>query len=259
MSAHVEIIGTGSAPNLVLIHGWGMSSAVFAPLIKPLSKIFTLHLVDLPGMGVSRPIEPYHLHALADAVAEGIPGKANVLGWSLGGLVAQRIAISQPDRIRRLVLVGSTPCFVNHADWQHGVNPSAFEEFSRKINENYQATILQFLTLQCMGASDARTTVRQLRAALANKPAPTQTTLQRALQILLDSDLRDEVPNIRKPTLLIHGDRDSLAPLQSAHWMSQNLPLGFLRVIAGASHAPFLSHQTQFIESLTQFLEPDQQ
>ncbi|MBC7785939.1 MAG: pimeloyl-ACP methyl ester esterase BioH [Methylophilaceae bacterium] len=259
MSAHVEIIGTGSAPNLVLIHGWGMSSAVFAPLIKPLSKIFTLHLVDLPGMGASRPIEPFNLHALADTVGENIPGKANVLGWSLGGLVAQRIAILQPDRIRRLVLVGSTPCFVNHAGWQYGVNPAAFDDFARGVNENYQATILQFLTLQCMGASDARSTVRQLRTALANKPAPTQATLQGALKVLLDSDLRDEVANIRKPTLLIHGDRDTLAPLQAAHWMSQNLPLGFLRVIAGASHAPFLSHQTQFIAALTQFLEPEQQ
>ncbi len=259
MSAHVEIIGTGSAPNLVLIHGWGMSSAVFAPLIKPLSKVFTLHLVDLPGMGASRPIEPYHLHALADAVGESIPGKANVLGWSLGGLVAQRIAISQPDRIRRLILVGATPCFVNHADWQHGVNPAAFDDFARKVNENYQATILQFLTLQCMGASDARATTRLLRTALASKPAPTQTTLKRALQVLLDSDLRTEIAHIRKPTLLIHGDRDTLAPLAAAHWLSQNLPAGFLRVIAGASHAPFLSHQTQFIEALTQFLEPEQQ
>ena len=256
MSAHVEIIGTGSAPNLVLIHGWGMSSAVFVPLIKVLSKIFTLHLIDLPGMGASRPITPYHLHALADAVAESIPGKANVLGWSLGGLVAQRIAISQPDRIRRLVLVGSTPCFVKNAEWQHGLNLSALDEFSRKVSENYQATILQFLTLQCMGACDARITVRLLRTALANKPAPTEATLQRALEVLLDSDLRDEVSHIRKPTLLIHGDRDTLVPLQAAHWMSQNLPLGFLRVIAGASHAPFLSHQTQFIAALTQFLEP---
>ncbi len=257
MSVHVKTIGTG--PNLVLIHGWGMNSAVFQPLIKPLSKLFTLHLVDLPGMGESRPIEPFHLHALADAVGESIPGKANVLGWSLGGLVAMRIAMSQPDRIRRLVLVGSTPSFVNKSDWQNGVDPAAFDDFSQKVNENYQATMMQFLTLQCMGASDARSTVRQLRSAFADKPTPTQTTLQRALQVLLDTDLRDEMIDIRKPTLLIHGDRDTLAPVQAAHWMSQHLPLGFLRVIAGASHAPFLSHQTQFIEALIQFLEPDQQ
>lgn len=254
MSAHVEIIGQGQP--LVLLHGWGMHSGVWQPLIKKLSAQYMLYLVDLPGMGNSRPIEPYHLHALADEVAQVIPGVSDVLGWSLGGLVAQRIALNQPDRIRRLVLVGSTPCFVNKAGWDAGINPNNFETFAGNVNSDYKATILQFLTLQCMKADDARSTLKQLRASFETRPTPTQTTLQRALQILLDADLRDEVANIRKPTLLIHGDRDTLAPVQAAHWMMQQLPHGFLRVMSGSAHAPFLSHSEQFIAALNQFLEP---
>ena len=115
MSAHVEIIGQGQP--LVMIHGWGMHSGVWQPLIKRLSKQYMLYLVDLPGMGNSRPVEPYHLHSLADEIAQVIPGVSDVLGWSLGGLVAQRIALNQPDRIRRLILVGSTPCFVSNNEW----------------------------------------------------------------------------------------------------------------------------------------------
>lgn len=254
MSAHVEIIGQGQP--LVMLHGWGMHSGVWQPLIKKLSAQYMLYLVDLPGMGNSRPIEPYHLHALADEVAQVIPGVSDVLGWSLGGLVAQRIALNQPDRIRRLVLVGSTPCFVNKAGWDAGINPANFESFAQAVNSDYKATIMQFLTLQCMKADDARSTLKQLRASFNTRPTPTQTTLQRALQILLESDLRDEVANIRKPTLLIHGDRDTLAPVQAAHWMMQQLPHGFLRVISGSAHAPFLSHSEQFIAALNQFLEP---
>ncbi len=254
MSAHVEIIGQGQP--LVLLHGWGMHSGVWQPLIKKLSAQYMLYLVDLPGMGNSRPIEPYHLHALADEVAQVIPGVSDVLGWSLGGLVAQRIALNQPDRIRRLVLVGSTPCFVNKAGWDAGINPANFESFAQAVNSDYKATILQFLTLQCMKADDARSTLKQLRASFETRPTPTQTTLQRALQILLDADLRDEVASIRKPTLLIHGDRDTLAPVQAAHWMMQQLPQGFLRVMSGSAHAPFLSHSEQFIAALSQFLEP---
>lgn len=254
MSAHVEIIGQGQP--LVMLHGWGMHSGVWQPLIKKLSAQYMLYLVDLPGMGNSRPIEPYHLHALADEVAQIIPGVSDVLGWSLGGLVAQRIALNQPDRIRRLVLVGSTPCFVNQTGWDAGVNPANFEAFAQAVNSDYKATIMQFLTLQCMKADDARSTLKQLRASFETRPTPTQTTLQRALQVLLDTDLRDEVANIRKPTLLIHGDRDTLAPVQAAHWMMQQLPHGFLRVMSGSAHAPFLSHSEQFIAALNQFLEP---
>lgn len=254
MSAHVEIIGQGQP--LVMLHGWGMHSGVWQPLIKKLSAQYMLYLVDLPGMGNSRPIDPYHLHALADEVAQVIPGVSDVLGWSLGGLVAQRIALNQPDRIRRLILVGSTPCFVNKEGWDAGVNPANFESFAQAVNSDYKATIMKFLTLQCMNADDARSTLKQLRASFETRPTPTQTTLQRALQILLDADLRDEVANIRKPTLLIHGDRDTLAPVQAAHWMMQQLPHGFLRVISGSAHAPFLSHSEQFIAALNQFLEP---
>ncbi len=254
MSVHVDIIGQGQP--LVLIHGWGMHSGVWQPLVKRLSTKYMLYLVDLPGMGNSRPVEPYHLYNLADEVAEMIPGVSDVLGWSLGGLVAQRIALNQPDRIRRLILVGSTPKFVATSDWQAGIDPANFSAFAEQVNHDYKATMLQFLTLQCMKASDARSTIKQLRQSFETKPTPTQTTLQRALHILLESDLRAEIVDIRKPTLLIHGDRDTLAPVQAAHWMMQQLPVGFLRVISGAAHAPFLSHTDQFIVTLNQFLEP---
>ena len=256
MSAHVEIIGKGQ--SLVMIHGWGMHSGVWQPLVNRLSKTYMLYLVDLPGMGNSRPIEPYHLHALADEVAQVIPGVSDVLGWSLGALVAQRIALNQPDRIRRLILMGSTPCFVNKPDWDAGIDPANFESFAKSVNHDYKATMIKFLSLQCMNSSDTRYTIKQLRASFNTRPTPTQTTLQRALNILLEADLRLETPEIRKPTLLIHGDRDTLAPVQAAHWMMQQLPIAYLRVISGAAHAPFLSHADQFIETLNEFLEPVQ-
>jgi pimeloyl-[acyl-carrier protein] methyl ester esterase len=254
VSCHVEIIGQGQP--LVMIHGWGMHSGVWQHLLKTLSKQYMLYLVDLPGHGSSRPIEPYHLHSLAESVAEIIPGVCDVLGWSLGGQVAQQIALNQPDRIRRLILVGSTPCFVNKPGWAHGIDPSNFNDFADNVNRDYKATILQFLTMQCMKASDARSTLRELRNSFDTKPTPTQTTLQRALHILLETDLRNEVARLRKPTLLIHGDRDTLAPVQAAHWMMQQLPMGYLRVMSGAAHAPFLSHTEQFLSALNQFLEP---
>jgi pimeloyl-[acyl-carrier protein] methyl ester esterase len=254
MSVHVEIIGQGQP--LVMIHGWGMHSGVWAAIIKRLQSKYMLYLVDLPGHGFSRPIEPYHLHALADEVAQVIPGVSDVLGWSLGGVVAQRIALNQPDRIRRLILCGSTPCFVQKPNWDAGIDPTDFGTFAQNVNRDYKGTILQFLTLQCMKANDARATIKQLRLGFDARPTPTQTTLQRALHILLESDLRAEISQIRKPTLLIHGDRDTLAPVQAAHWMMQQLPIGFLRVMSGAAHAPFLSHQEQFLEALNQFLEP---
>lgn len=255
MTCHVEIFGQGKP--LVLIHGWGQHGGVWQPVVKRLAQDYMLYIVDLPGMGHSRSIEPYELYKLGEEVAEVMPGVCDVLGWSLGGLVAQNIAMTQPDRIRRLVLVGSTPCFVERSDWNAGVRTDFFTDFAHSIDVDYKKNMLKFLTLQCMKARNARETIKQLRQSFELKPAPTPAALRSGLQILLETDLRKHVDSIRKPTLLIHGDKDNLASVQAAHWMMQHLPKGFLRVISGAAHAPFLSHREQFVESLAQFLEPE--
>lgn len=258
---HIETYGSFEATpqHLVLIHGWGMHGAVWQPLVKKLSKHFFLHLVDLPGMGMSQPMVSHQLESVAAKLFEALPAEADICGWSLGGLISMRMALMQPERVKRLVLVGSTPCFVNNAGmaaWHDGIDAEVFRNFALQVSMDYQATMLKFLTLQCMGASDTRSIIKQLRASFAERSTPTVATLQGALRMLLENDLRPEIPMLQKPTLLIHGDRDTLAPVQAANWMSQHLPQASLRVIAGASHAPFLSHTEQFTEALLQFLEP---
>ncbi|MEZ0231738.1 MAG: pimeloyl-ACP methyl ester esterase BioH [Methylophilaceae bacterium] len=258
MSLYTEKFGqeNEAAPNLVLIHGWGMHGGVWQPIVKRLAKYFCVHVVDLPGMGFSRPIEPTDLDSVAEAVANVLPENADICGWSLGGLIAMRIALTHPDRLRRLILIGATPKFVNDENWHDGMDADVFRKFAADIGQDYQATLIKFLTLQCMRSDDARATVKQLRTTFAERPVPTLGSLQKALRILLESDLRTELQELKKPTLLIHGDRDTLAPLQAAQWLAQSLPFGRLRVIAGASHAPFLSHSEQFVDALVQFLEP---
>lgn len=105
-----------------------------------------------------------------------------------------------------------------------------------------------------MGSKFSTFTLRALRSKFAERPAPTQQLLQDALDILLNTDLRQEIANIAQPTLIIHGDKDALAPVQAANWLRQHLPNALLRVIAGASHAPFLSHTDPFVDAIEEFL-----
>lgn len=256
MSCHVEIIGQGEP--LVLLHGWGMNSAVWQRIIKRLSGYRRLYLVDLSGMGNSQTVSPYTLDRLGAAVAEVIPGVSDVLGWSLGGLVAQRIALDQPERVRSLILVGTSPCFVSKSNWEHGISAQHFEQFNAKFEQDFKSTLFNFLTLQCMHAKDARATIKQLRTAFEAKPSPNQDALNQSLHILLNTDLRSEIHLIRQPTLLIHGDRDTLAPVAAAHWLASSLNQAQLhqaklRIMAGAAHAPFLSHADAFCDAVIDF------
>ncbi|HSH73143.1 MAG TPA: pimeloyl-ACP methyl ester esterase BioH [Methylophilaceae bacterium] len=257
MSLHLEIHGTGK--SLLLIHGWGMHGGVWQPILDQLVPDFSVHVVDLPGMGFSQSDSAGDLKVMADQVLATLPAglkELNVCGWSLGGQVAMQMAVQQPDLIKRLVLIGTTPKFVNADDWQLGMDANIFKQFAQNINDDYQATLMKFLSLQCMRAPDARHIIKQLRESFAQRPVPSLDALQNALDILLASDLRQQVKQVSQPTVVIHGDRDSLAPVNVARWLAAQLPSAQLLEISGASHAPFLSHTADFVQALHAFLQP---
>lgn len=253
MSLHIEQRGQG--PDLVLLHGWGMHGGVWQGVCDALAEHCRLHIIDLPGMGHSPACTPYTLSQLAETIANRLPPQATVCGWSLGGQVAMRLALDYPQQVARLLLVGSTPCFVNQADWPHGIAATVFREFAAQIAADYHPGMGRFLGLQAFGGESSRQQMRALREQFAARPVPSPEVLQLALQVLLETDLRAEVAHLALPMLILHGNRDTLVPVAAAHWMKAQLPQVHLDIIPGASHAPFLSHPTAFLTAVTRFLE----
>ncbi len=111
--------------------------------------------VDLPGHGASPPLLPYTLDAIVDALdatLAGVDTPLTLLGWSFGGLVAQRYAARHPARVARLVLVCTTPRFTRAPDWPQGIDAEVARRFGDELAIAYDATVKRFLTLQMMGA-----------------------------------------------------------------------------------------------------------
>jgi pimeloyl-[acyl-carrier protein] methyl ester esterase len=253
MSLHVE--SSGSGRDLFLIHGWGMHGGVWDGVTEALAQQFRIHAVDLPGMGESPACDPYTSHRLVELLAERLTPHAIVCGWSFGGQLAMRLALDYPEKVGHLVLVGSTPRFVNGQDWFCGMEATVFEQFAAQVANDYQATMKQFLGLQAFGGESPRELIRTLRERFALRPQPDRQALKHVLQMLLTNDLRGEMTQISRPVLLLHGDRDKLAPVAAAHWMAGAIPDARLRVITGATHAPFLSHPAAFLREMADFLE----
>jgi len=241
--------------DLVLLHGWGMHGGVWDGVRHLLEEQgMCVHAVDLPGYGGSTPLDPYSLESIAAEMAARFPGPVQVCGWSLGGMVGLRWALDFPAGVERLVLVASTPRFVSGEDWFNGMEMQTLQAFSGGLAGDYEGTLKRFLSLQARGDDEAREVTRALRSSLFDRGHPGEEALQGGLAILRDSDLRDEVAALRCPTLVVHGDRDMLTPLSAAQWLSQRLPHGRLAVVAGASHAPFLSHRADFARLVGEFL-----
>jgi pimeloyl-[acyl-carrier protein] methyl ester esterase len=256
MSLHVESFGASCGPDLVLLHGWAMHSGVWRSVRDHLAEHFRLHLVDLPGHGFS-PACAFDLQGntsdcMLESIAEILPESCTICGWSLGGEIAIELALREPVRIRKLVLVSTTPCFVKRESWQWGMEASMLQLFAQNLKRDYRTTMKRFLTLQVNGGSDTASTLSRLRKSLAERKEPDEAALEAGLQILLTSDLREKLKYIRQPVLLLHGENDVITHPSAAKWMSAQLRESELIMLPHCGHAPFLSHPDQFIKGLIQ-------
>jgi pimeloyl-[acyl-carrier protein] methyl ester esterase len=252
MSLYVETVGHG--PNLIMLHGWGLHGGLFRPVINALARRFTLHLVDLPGHGRSAMIKgDYTLSAIAQAVADQVPGDGCWLGWSLGGRVALQAA-ADGLALSKIILVGVNPCFVQREGWTHAMPESELLQVAASLQNDYKLTLQRFLAVQSRGSERGREELRAMRGELFEHGEPNTDALAGGLEILRSIDLRPLLPTIQQSTLVLHGNRDTLAPLAAAEYSAAQLPHASLKVISGAGHAPFISHPDEFVAAIEEFL-----
>ncbi len=240
-------------PHLVCLHGWGLHGGIWSELAARLPD-WRLLAPDLPGYGATPTVSPYTVKTLADALAAVMPPTCVVLGWSLGGMVALAWAARRPEQVRALVLVGTTPVFVNRDGWTEGLATEVLDKFARDLTHDYRATLMRFLALQARGGEAAREVIGRLRSLVFKRGEPHPEVLAAGLELLRSVDLRPQVGRVRCPTLVVHGGHDTLCPWQAGRWLAEHLPQAQLALHERASHAPFLSHPEWFDATLAGFL-----
>lgn len=248
---HIKVAGSG--PDLVLLHGWGMCADVWDEIAAQLALQFRVHCVDLPGYGESPGCTPYTLDALASMLAMACAPHAIVCGWSLGGQLALHWALMKPGQVERLVLVASTPRFVRAPGWESGMQPEILDAYAQDLAREPDDTLQRFASLQARGDTDARKVSRRLRECVATHCEGDIEALAAGLQILKDTDLRTDLPDITQPVLILHGERDSVVPLAAGEYLQRSLRRATLEVIDGAGHAPFIGRAHGVARRIAEF------
>jgi pimeloyl-[acyl-carrier protein] methyl ester esterase len=249
---HVEV--TGQGPPLVLLHGWAMHGGVFAPLVARLRDRHTLHVVDLPGHGLSRDSGvPLRLDACIAAITDAVP-VAPWCGWSLGGLVALHAAARDPARVRGLAMLCASPRFVRGADWKYGVSAEIFRDFASGLREDYRGTLDRFVALEAFGSDHAKDEIRSLRDELFARGEPAPAVLADGLELLETADLRAALPTLSVPSLWLAGRRDRLVDPRAMRDAAALAPQARVHVVEHAGHAPFLTHADEVAAQLRDFL-----
>ncbi len=256
MSLHRASRGVGN--DIALLHGWGLHGGIFDALAERLAERHRVHVLDLPGHGRS----PWakgaaDLEGMARMVAAHLPERCSLLGWSLGGLVAVRIATLFPERVPSLALIATGPCGAKRRDWPHGPDEALLAGLAKRLERDWKATVQEFLAMEVRGDDNALVALRELKRCVQEGGAPSTAALAAGLAILRRVDLRAELAMIHARTLVICGEYDRLTPPAAAQALAERVVGARYEVVARAAHAPFLSHREQVERLISDFFGAD--
>jgi pimeloyl-[acyl-carrier protein] methyl ester esterase len=260
--------------HLVMLHGFGCDSRVFASIGTKLSKDFDVLMVDLPGHGQTK--EKFRdfsfagytiLHALDQYLGEPY----SLLGWSMGGQIALEMykhSIMRHEaedekcdcghdhhheheqaHIASLILVSSTPKFVASDDFKIGMNAAVFNKFRKGIESGHEKALADFYGMMFAPSEHGDKYLDELK-----KMTPSSETLKECMKSFARFDERKLLPSISVPTLILAGDSDGIIDPKASLYMSQEIKNSSLKMFSGAGHAPHLTREEEMIDEISKFL-----
>lgn len=241
----------GSGPPLVLIHCLGVDHR-FWDFARPLAADFTLWRYDLPGHGTTPvPEQGYGIDDLSAQLVELFAihriGRAHVAGISLGGLIAQHFAATHPELTDRLVLIDTTPRYVDDMRAMWAVRAAGARQ------AGVASLIDGLLPIWFSPAAIAANAegVRYVREALARCPGEGYALACEALAV---ADVSEQAAAIAAPTMVICGNNDIPSFLDAACWLAATVNGARLEWIPGTRHASVLERPDIAVERMQGFL-----
>ncbi len=248
---HWQEHGEGSRA-VVLLHGLGGHAGLWAPTL-PALEAYRVLAWDMPGYGASPLVEP-GFPALAAALgrmldAAGVE-RADLVGHSIGGMVALEFALTAPERVRSLTLYASPPAFGGRGpDFRERFLASRLAplEAGRSLADIAPDVVASLLGTEPDPAAAP--------AAIASMAAVPEAGYRAALSTLVTFDRRADLGRLAMPCLVMVGEEDPLAPFPVMHAMAGAIPEARLALIAYAGHLAHLERPHEFNAMLTGFLD----
>lgn len=239
---NISYLDEGQGAALVLLHGWGMSSGIFIDIIDALAKDFRLLIPDLRGHGRSDVGAAYALSNFVDDFTIwfnclGLE-RCNLIGWSFGGQISLQLVAEKVLPIERLVLVSSTPKFCQSTEWQYGLPEIQVRAMQRQFRRDSESTMSEFMSMMFTGEEKATLLTAEARQ---KNVSPDPDAGAQSLATLTSADIRDQLETISVPTLIHHGENDTIIPPSAGEYIAAHIAGAECVLWNDVGHAPFLS------------------
>ena len=251
----------GEGEPLLLIMGFGASGAAWLPILPMLAGFKCIYF-DNRGTGSSdAPADGYTILQMAEDASNLLSAlalaKAKVFGVSMGGMIAQELTLRHPEQVEKVVLGCTTPGGAN------AVRPPE-ERIAQLIRgldlvESDQLEPALDVMMPLLFPEDFIANHPELRqfmaAGLKMSPPPRQEILELTRAGVSDFDAYDRLPNIKCPVLIVHGDKDVLAPAENALLIKNRIPQAELLMIPNAGHSFAAADPVGVHQRITQWLK----
>ena len=236
----VELIQTSATtplPKCILLPGWGSTAAAWRPLASMLSQYCDCVLVDLPSLN-GHVSESSLLDNVIEQLAPLVDCRSVLMGWSLGGMLATRIASAHP--VLGLVTLATNASFVQREGWANAMSDQVFHNFYGQVERAPLKALKRFVALQTQGDQQAREQRLLLQACLPAIDSDCENTtiqLLAGLKLLQAIDNRECLKaNNAVQALHLFGEHDTLVPVATADAVAALGHRQECHTLAGAGH-----------------------
>ncbi|MDR3590406.1 MAG: alpha/beta hydrolase [Negativicutes bacterium] len=238
---------SGRGRPVLVLHGWGGRIESMEPIHRHLEKSFTVYSVDLPGFGQSdEPPEAWDSVRYKEIVEKLIDelgiAEPILIGHSFGGKVSIRVAAER--KIRKLILVDSA-----------GIKPTRTVDYYLRVYlYKTVKAVLQLPVIRTLAADTVENFKKRMGSDdYRNASGVMRQTLVKAV----NEDVRELLPRIQVPTLLIWGENDTATPVEDGKIMEKLIPDAGLVVLKNAGHFAYLDKMNDFLIIISEFLKKD--
>lgn len=254
-------LGPRSGVPLILLNHWGAVLDNFDPrIIDGLASKHRVIATDYRGIGASGGTAPLTIDEMArDAIAliHGLGlEKVDLIGFSLGGFVAQDIVLKAPDLVRKLILAGTGPAGGKDID---KVGSVSWPLMIKGLLTLRDPKFYLFFTASANGRQAAKAFLKRLKERKTDRDkGPTPSAFSRQLKAInaWGRQAPQDLGSIQIPVLIANGDNDIMVPTVNSTDMARRIPNSQLIIYEDAGHGAIFQNHANFVAKALAFLDP---